>query len=223
MREREVVVKITVYSSKGSAGKTPISFNIARERDWYVGTNEIEHVFDLVLPEDQVMAIEPEEEFPEFPPEIDIVFDLAGSLSRGNSPSILSAVKQSDLLIVPMWSEVKSIRGGLFSIRELQPHAKNILVVATKIRKQKREAFGEDWQQSNDYQNVAAAVKETFGGDIPVLPLKYSEVFDTIFDRNQSITQICDAGMALERYAYRVVREQFQKIFDHIDEVDHGR
>lgn len=212
-------MKVTVYSSKGSAGKTPISFNLARERDWYVGTNEIEHVYDLVLPEEQVMAIEPEEEFPDFPAEIDIVFDLAGSLSRGNAPSILSAVKQSDLLIVPMWNEIKSIRGGLFSIRELQPHAKHILAVASKIRKGKREAFGDDWTQSADFQNVESAIQETFGLDIPVLPLKYSEVFDTIFDRNQSINQICAAGVALERYSYRLVQAQFQSIFDHIDGV----
>ncbi len=215
-------MKITVYSSKGSAGKTPISFNIARDRDYYVGTNEIEHVYDLVFPDEQVMAVEPETEFPELPAEVDIVFDLAGSLSRGNSPSIISAVKQSDLVIVPIWNEIKSIRGGIFSIREILAHNQNILVVATKLQKGRNEAFGDDWTLSEDFVNVRDTINTALDIAIPVLPLKYSTVFDTIFGRNQSINQICSSGFGLDRYTYRSVNQQFDEIYKHINGMNHA-
>lgn len=48
------------------------------------------------------------EAFPVFDPYVDVVFDLAGSLSK-DALSITSAISQSDVVIVPICNEVKAI------------------------------------------------------------------------------------------------------------------
>ena len=71
-----------------------------------IGTNEPYHVFDSFIPDNRLLAIEMNEAFPVI--ENDIVFDLAGSISS-TSLSITSAIQQSDIVIVPIYNEIKSI------------------------------------------------------------------------------------------------------------------
>ena len=211
-------MKITVYSMKGSAGKTPIATNIVLERGYALGTNEPYHIFDTFIPDERLLSIEPHEAFPLIPEGIDIVFDLAGSLSRENE-SIVSAVKQSDLVIVPIYNEIKSLNAGIHTILEIANFTKNILVVATKLNKQRGEVF-KDWKESEDFKNIEQAVNTKIPFPVTVLPLKFSKVFDTIFEREQSISQIMQQD-PLAQYTYREVANQFNTILAFIDH-DHA-
>jgi len=112
-------MKITVYQAKGSAGKTPIATNIALDREYAIGTNEAFHVFDGFIPDDRLLVLDLTEAFPEMPDGIDIVFDLAGAISA-QSHSITSAIRQSDLVIVPIFNEVKSLHSGIGTLREIE-------------------------------------------------------------------------------------------------------
>ena len=210
-------MKIAVYSSKGSAGKTPISTNIALDKNFCVGTNEAFHIYDSLLEDDQLIALDTEEPFPNELKEmdVDIVFDLAGSISK-LAVSITSALAMSDVVIVPIYNEYKSLVAGLNTIHQIQQYNKNIIVVATKLQKGKRETFTGDWRQSNDYKNIDNAVQDKFPEHkIPVLPLKFSKVFDSIFEQQQSIQQLMEAN-PLAKYSYRDVAAQFDDIYQHI-------
>ena len=212
-------MRITIYSAKGSAGKTPIATNIALDREYAIGTNEAFHVFDSFIPDDRLLALDLTESFPEIPDDIDIVFDLAGAISE-HSHSITSAVAQSDLVIVPIFNEVKSLNSGIGTLREVSNvdgFQGELLVVATKLQKQSGERFQGDWRQSRDFRNVAAALRET-GFDIPLLPLKFSKVFDAIFEKEKSIAQIREDD-ALAAFTYREVGTEFEEIYHHIDGV----
>lgn len=215
-------MKITVYQAKGAAGKTPIATNIALDREYAIGTNEAFHVYDTFIPDERLLALDLSESFPEIPEDIDIVFDLAGSISA-HSHSITSAIRQSDLVIVPIYNEVKSLHGGVGTLREIAKlgYTGNILVVATKLKKGKKEQFDKDWTESSDFQNVAGAVQEA-GFDVPVLPLKLSAVFDVIFEREKSIHQLRESD-PLAAYTYRDIAAQFDAIYDHIDGVSHAQ
>ena len=107
-------MKVTVFSAKGGVGKTPIAVNLALEREWAIGTNETYHILDSLraIPDNRVLAIQPTEGFPELPDDIDIVFDLSGSLGGDSSASIRSAVIQSDVVVVPANNELKAINGA---------------------------------------------------------------------------------------------------------------
>lgn len=203
-------MKITVYSAKGSAGKTPIATNIALDKGFALGTNEIYHVFDSFFPEEKLLPVEPHEKFPEIPDNIDIVFDLAGSISK-QSPSISSAISQSDVVIVPIYNEIKSLNAGIHTILEVSNFTKNIIVIATKLQRQKNDVFS-NWSESIDFKNIEKMVNANVVFEIPIFPLKFSKVFDLIFEKEKSINQIMKED-ALAKYTYREVAKQFNDIY----------
>lgn len=208
-------MKITVYCLKGSAGKTPIAVNIALERGYALGTNEPYNLLDKLIPKERFVSIEPSEAFPDLPPEVDIVFDLAGMMSREGHKSIISAVKQSDVVLVPIYNELKCINAGIHTIRELQEQGATVVVVATKLQKQSGEKFT-DWRDSRDFQNIKLVLDEVLGDNIPVLPLKFSKVFDTIFEKEASINQIM-ASDGLARYTYAEIAQQFDDLLSYLE------
>jgi hypothetical protein len=203
-------MKITIYSAKGSAGKTPIATNIALDKGYALGTNEIYHVFDSFFPEEKLLPIEPHEEFPEIPDNIDIVWDLAGSISK-QLPSISSAIVQSDLVIVPIYNENKSLNAGIHTILEVSNLTKNILVIATKLQKQRNDVFS-NWNESLDFKNIEKMINANIDFHVSILPLKFSKVFDMIFEKEKSINQIIEED-ALAKYTYRDVAKQFNDIY----------
>lgn len=207
-------MKIAVYSSKGSAGKTPISANIALDKGFSIGTNEAFHIYDSLIHDNQLIALDTEEPFPAKLADIDIVFDLAGSISK-LAVSITSALSMADVVLVPIYNEYKSLVAGLNTIHQIQEYNSNIIVVATKLQKGKREMFVGDWTQSADYKNICTAVHEKFGEEIKVLPLKFSKVFDNIFEEKKSIKQIM-AMSSLAKHNYHEISEQFEDIYQAI-------
>lgn len=103
-------MKIAVYSSKGSAGKTPISANIALDKGFCIGTNEAFHVYDGLIEDNRLIALHSEEVFPKelVDQDVNIVFDLAGSISK-SALSISSALEMADFVLVPIYNEYKSL------------------------------------------------------------------------------------------------------------------
>lgn len=209
------MAKIAVFCSKGSTGKTPIAVNITYDRGYNIATNEPYNVLDDIFPDEQAMTLGLNQEFPIFPKEMDIVFDLAGAMSD-SAKSIPSALKQSDIVIVPINNEFKAIKAGIHSILEIQKYNKNILVVATKLTRQRAEKIFKDWSYSKDFLEIQEAVHKLVDDSIKVLPLKLSTVFDTIFDLELSINQICETHPLL-RHSFTHVRDQFEDIYKHID------
>jgi MinD-like ATPase involved in chromosome partitioning or flagellar assembly len=213
-------MKITVYNAKGGAGKTPIATNIVLDHDYTIGTNEAYQVYDSFIDDERMLSLDLSESFPEIPNDIDIVFDLAGTISD-SSHSITSAIIQSDLIIVPIYNEVKSLAGGIGNLNEIQNTKEfkgKCLVVATKLSKERKEVFKKgEREKSNDYQNVLGAVRSS-GFTHSVLPLKYSKAFDAIFEKEMSIAQMCEAD-PLTRCSQREVQNQFDNIYKFIKSV----
>lgn len=207
-------MKIAVYSSKGSAGKTPISANIALEKGFCIGTNEAFHIYDQLLPDNRLIALQTEEAFPEalVTEDIDIVFDLAGSISK-MALSMTSAFKMADYVIVPIYNEYKSLVAGLNTIVQIQEYNQNIIVVATKLQKQKNDIFKDNWKESEDFKNIEKALITKIGEGIPILPLKFSKAFDNIFEKQKSIKQLMENN-PLAKFNYREVNKQFDELYN---------
>jgi len=55
-----------------------------------------------------------------------------------------------------------------------------------------------------------------------ILPLKYSDAFDTIFEKEMSIQQLCESN-PLFAHNLREVREQFEAIYDFINQCDYAK
>lgn len=74
-----------------------------------MGTNEPYHIYDSFLPDENFLSLDLNEPFPLIPDDVDIIFDLAGSISK-TALSISSAIKQSDVVLIPIYNEVKSMK-----------------------------------------------------------------------------------------------------------------
>ncbi|MDY6868815.1 MAG: hypothetical protein SVT56_13115, partial [Chloroflexota bacterium] len=103
------------------------------------------------------------------------------------------------------------------TVLEIEPIARNILIVATKLQAQKGE-FVRDWRKSQDFQHIERDVRQNVSTAYPILPLKLSRAFDTIFDREMSIAQIV-ASDPLLAHSFRHVATQFDAIYKHIDQL----
>ena len=155
------------------------------------------------------------EEFPLLTSDTNIIFDLSGSISD-SSLSITSAIKQSDLVIVPIYNHTRSLQGGIQTILEVQQFTINIIVIATKLKKSrskgKKEGRVYDWIQSDDYTNIASQIRANIDYDIPILPLKYSNAFDVVDDEEKSIIELVESNN-LYKYYYSIEAQQVKNIY----------
>jgi len=213
-------MKITVYSIKGSAGKTPIATNIALDHEYCVGTNESIDCYSHILDKEQYIKVGQNEEFPKFAKETDMVFDLSGSIGD-KALSITSAIKQSNVVVVPIYNHVRSLHGGISTILEVSNFTKNIVVVATKLKKSKeylkKRKTGVinkySWREDcEDFLNIKKQVEANVDFKIPIMPLRFSNGFDIVDDEEKSIIQLVKSSKLYNHY-YRIEAIQLSKIY----------
>ncbi len=206
-------MKIAIYNTKWWVGKTPIATNIALEKGFAIGTNEPYHVYQSLIAKNQLLSIGLNDSFPELPDTIDIVFDLAGTISE-TSHSITTAIKQADVVLIPICNELKAITAWLHTIAEVLPLNSNIVVIATKLQRKKWDRF-KSWDKVTDFVNIQQAIQQYYP-KLKVLPLKHSNVFDSIFEKEKSITDLIKQSW-LNKYHYHEVQQQFEGIYHAIN------
>lgn len=129
------------------------------------------------------------EDFPDFD-EMNVVFDLAGSINK-NSQSIKSAISMSDVVIVPISCELKSMLSGSNTIQEIKNINSeiDILVVTTKRQKQREDVFLDNWDQSKEFIEIRSYIESSLPGSVNhYLPLKALKAFDNIFEKTKHPT-----------------------------------
>ena len=212
------VRKLLVWNSKGGVGKSPIAYNFALDHEHAIGTNESLYCYESLdsIEEAATVAVPMNVRFPDYPDDFPIIYDLAGFVDE-NSHSVASAVEACDLAIVPINNEWKALEHGVNSIHQIRRFDKPVLVIATKLKKTGREIFPKDeWTQSKAFKTIEETVHNANSPDIPVLPLKESAAFDTIFAMEQSIRQICETDPT-RASNWKGVNAQMEAIYAFID------
>ena len=190
-------MKITVYNLKGGVGKTDIALNLALTLDCGIITNEPFSPFEKVLEDDRFIKLEHSEELDVLPDGYNIIFDFGGYVDK----RVISALKQSQCVIVPVVNEFKDVYTTINFLQEIEDYNEKIVVVINKTRR-------------NDFEEAKKVFNEHYP-DYPVIEIKYSRAFPNIMKEKKSIKAMVESG-GLMAYSYRAVAKQFDTLIQTI-------
>jgi len=201
------IKKIAVYNEKGRVGKTPLSLEIALRLGCNYATNQNRPRKDIeaIIPEGEFLQVGPGEAFPKLDDDFPVVFDLAGELV-GYERSIVSALEQVELIIVPVVNEPDAIMGTAYAITEiktLKTITADFVIVANMLKK------------PEEADEIAAQLLPMIGHDIPVIPIRYSRAFDRILSEGTSIRSVVERG-GLYAWSFRNVAREIEHLMSYI-------
>lgn len=190
-------MKITIFNLKGGQGKTTVSLALSTLYGFYIATNDEYSPIDEVLEEGRVKHLEQGEELPEVPEEINLIYDFGGYPDQ----RVIAAVKQSDFVIVPVhYKSALDMQTTINTVRELEPHNKNIILVVNLTQKE-------------SFQKASEILTEFFS--YPIFEVKESTAFIKMVEQKKSIKELMDDSF-LYRYHYKKPLEQIEAIANHI-------
>lgn len=199
--------KIAVYNEKGRVGKTPLALEIALRFGYNYATNQNRPRKDIeaIIPEGEFLQVGPSEAFPVLDADFPVVFDLAGELV-GYERSIISALEQVELIIVPVVNEPDALMGTAYAITEIKT-LKTItapFVVVANMLKKPEEA-----------EEIRDQLWPMLGFEVPIVPIRYSKAFDRILSEGQSVQRLVDQG-GLWSWSFRNVARELDVLMSFI-------
>ncbi len=194
-------MKIVVFNLKGGQGKSSIALNIALSLNFDVISNDKITKLEKILPEDNFMKIEKDQDFPDIIENLNIVYDLGGWIDK----RAVKPIKEADLVIIPMINTEMNNEVSINSINQVKQFNDNIMLIVNKSRK-------------NDFEYIKNDVIKTYfpDDDFPMFEIMDTTAFEQMVKRKMSIHDIVESDPLL-KYNYRKVNGQFDKILDFIN------
>jgi MinD-like ATPase involved in chromosome partitioning or flagellar assembly len=154
-------MKIAVATIDGGAGKTAISFALAKELDYYLISND-DSVIELVYP--NMAKITKDLKIID-----DTVYDFGGFVDAG----VLDIIKHCDIVIVPCINDLNSKMKAIKTITELSKFNERFLVIATRL------------ENEQDFNEVKQAIQDKFS-NVEVLPLRKTKMLKNSLEFGES-------------------------------------
>ncbi len=188
---------ITVVWTKGSQGKSTISHAIAYEKGFWIITNDIDSSVDEFLPEERVIKLRNDDELPEIPEDIGVVFDGKAGIDES---VVKQAISRADWVIVPTIYGVEELKRAIRGIKQVEKLNTKILVVANSMK-------------VAEYEEVKGVIEGEC--DYPVLHIRNSKHVAEMLFIPESIEQKYKRG-GLTAYSLKDIRIQFQDLYKHL-------
>jgi len=198
-----MIKRTLIWNTKGGVGKTALAVHIARIAGAFVIANESHSDLPHLLGEDQCLALRHDQPLPNIPPEVPLVYDFGGFAE----PRVIQAALDAHYVIVPVCLEtlesMQELQGAMGTIRAIEPHNKNIIIVNTKSKPGHMAKVMEVFKE--------ARVK------YPILDVKYSTVFSKSITMNKSIDEIIEE-MPLQKRNFSIPNLQLKTLIRRISQ-----
>ena len=185
---------ITIYNFKGGAGKTSCAMNIALTMDYGVVTNDIYSPIEEVF--DNVLKVSPSEEFPDFPTDAEVIFDLGGYIEARS----ITVLRNSKVVLVPTINEYSILQTTINSVAEIEEYNTNICLIANRTKR-------------GVYEEIRQILSRFY--KYPIFEVKESQSIPAIFKKKKSIKAMVEEG-GLQKYHFQYLDRQFDKIIEFI-------
>lgn len=153
-------MKITVWSKKGGVGKTSIAYNIARDLDYFLISND-DSIIEIAYPNKSKIMKQPKV--------IDnCIYDLGGFVDN----NIKHILDESDLIIIPILNDLNSFKKTITTLDEVD--IRKVIIVANRAIK-------------DDFKDIEKYFKKM---NLKVFEIPESKIFQKAFKEQSSINQI---------------------------------
>ena len=183
-------MRISVITTDGGAGKTALSFAIAKELNYYLLSND-DSVIEAVYPDMARIT-------KELPVMDDVVYDFGGFFDAG----VLDIIKASDVVIVPCINDLNSKMKAIKTITELKKYNNRFLVVGTRL------------ETPQDFKEIQKDIKEHFK-DITVLPLRKTKMLKNGLEWGMSPLELVSESKQIA-YAGRNFIPEYKEILKYV-------
>lgn len=183
-------MRVSVITTDGGAGKTALSFALAKELNYYLLSND-DSVIEAVYPDMARIT-------KELPVMDDVVYDFGGFFDAG----VLDIIKASDVVIVPCINDLNSKMKAIKTITELKKYNNRFLVVGTRL------------ETPQDFKEIQKDIKEHFE-DITVLPLRKTKMLKNGLEWGMSPLELVSESKQIA-YAGRNFIPEYKEILKYV-------
>lgn len=194
-------MKIVVFNLKGGQGKSSIALNLALSLKFDVISNDKITKLEKILPEDNFMKIEKDQDFPDIIENLNVIYDLGGWIDN----RAIKPIKEADLVIIPMINTEMNNEVSINSINQVKQFNDNIMLIVNRSKK-------------NDFEYMKNDVIKTYfpNDDFPIFEIMDTTAFEQMLKRKMPIQEIVEIEPLL-KYNYRKVNKQFNEIINFIN------
>jgi cellulose biosynthesis protein BcsQ len=181
---------VTVMTKKGGTGKTSLSYNLAKDLDYYLLSNDdsiIEKIYDKAKILEELELVD-----------VDCIYDMGGFIDK----KAKKIFKNSDIIIVPTTLDANSIKRAVNTIMEINTYCKDIIIVINRVKQQTLKKY----EQSIEI--LKGLGKEIFY-------LRESEIMTNSIHTGKTITELYNKN-GLSKKNYKKVYEEYEKILKYI-------
>ena len=190
-------MKITIFNLKGGQGKTTISLALALSYGFFIITNDEYSPIDKILPTGYTKHLKQNEILPNVPDNISLIYDFGGY----SDERLTEVLNSSNWVIIPLvYDSPLDMQVTIKTIREVEQHNKNILIVLNKAKK-------------GDFERAEKVLNGFF--NYPILELKQSTAFVKMITQKKSLQELMKENKLLKT-SYKQPADQLQKIKDFI-------
>lgn len=186
---------VAFFNKKGGTAKTSISFNIAKDLDYYLLSND-DSTIEEIYP--KMAKIMDEIEFIE---DIESIYDLGGFIDN----SAIEVFKNVDYIFIPMLLDVNSLKRTINTFIELSEYNDNLAIIISRVKPNDEKKFKQFYEKLEMLE-------------CPIFEIRESEAFRNSTLTSETITEQFNKN-AFNQRSMKNVYNEYSKLKQFIKEI----